>query len=58
MKTTEKYFPVVMFIFPYRIFLTVQSVDEILKFEHINESNLAVLSCGTVCSVVQCDFNF
>ena len=31
MKATEKYFPVVLFITLYRVVLTFESVDEILK---------------------------
>ena len=38
MKTTEKYFPVVLFIMLPRVVLTFESVDEILKCDHSNES--------------------
>ena len=38
MKTTEKYFPVVLFIMLYKVVLTFESVDEILKCDHLNES--------------------
>ena len=31
MKATEQYFPVVLFIALYKVFLTFESVDEILK---------------------------
>ena len=48
MKAIEKYFPVVLFIMLYKVVLTFESVDEILKCDHSNESYLAVLSCGTV----------
>ena len=48
MKATEQYFPVVLFITLYKVVLTFESVDEILKCDHSNESNWAVLSCGTV----------
>ena len=32
----------------YKVILTLESVDEIGKCDHSNESYLAVLSCGTV----------
>ena len=38
MKATEQYFPVVLFIMLYELVLTFESVDEILKFNHSNES--------------------
>ena len=38
MKATEQYFPVVLFIVPYKVVLAFESVDEILKCEHSNES--------------------
>ena len=38
MKATEQYFPVVLFITLYKVVLTFQSVDEILKRDHSNES--------------------
>ena len=38
MKTTEQYFPVVLFIMLYKVALTFESVDEILKCDHSNES--------------------
>ena len=31
MKATEYYFPVVLFIMPYKVVLTFESLDEILK---------------------------
>ena len=39
MKATEQYFPVVLFITLYKVVLTFESVDKILKFDHPNESN-------------------
>ena len=48
MKATEQYFPVVLFIMLYKVVLTFESVDEILKRGHSNESYWAVLSCITV----------
>ena len=37
-KATEQYFPVVPFIMLYKVVLTFESVDEILKCDHLNES--------------------
>ena len=38
MKATEQFFPVVLFIMLYKVFLTFESVGEILKCDHSNES--------------------
>ena len=38
MKSTAEYFPVVLFIMLYKVVLTFESVDEILKCGHSNES--------------------
>ena len=38
MKATEQYFLVVPFIMLYKMVLTFQSEDEILKCDHSNES--------------------
>ena len=38
MKAIEKYFPVVLFIMLYKVVLTFESVDKILKCDHSNES--------------------
>ena len=40
MKATEQYFPVVLFIMlhVYKVVLTFETVDEILKCDHSNES--------------------
>ena len=43
MKATEQYIPVVLFIILYKVDLTFESVDEILKCDHSNESYWAVL---------------
>ena len=51
MKATEQYFPVVLFIMLYKVVLTFESVDEILKYDHLN-------SCGAVCYAVQGGSNF
>ena len=53
MKATEQYFPVVLFIMLYKVVLTFNSMDEILKYDHSNESYWAVLSCGAVYYAVQ-----
>ena len=42
-KAFEQYFPVVLFIMLYKVVLTFESVDEILKYDHSNESYRAVL---------------
>ena len=39
MKAIEQYFPVVLFSMLYKVVLTFESVDEILKCDHSNESN-------------------
>ena len=38
MKATEQYFPVVLFAILYKVVLSLESVDEILKCDHLNES--------------------
>ena len=35
MKATEQYFPVVLFIVLYKVFLTFEFVDEILNCDHL-----------------------
>ena len=37
-KATEQYFLVVLFIMMYKVVLTVESSEEILKCDHSNES--------------------
>ena len=37
-KATEQYFPVVLFITLYKVALTFESVDEIIKCDHSSES--------------------
>ena len=49
MKATERYFPVVLFIMLYKVVLTFDSVDEILKGDHRIKTSLAVLLNGAVC---------
>ena len=58
MKATQRFFPVVLFIMLYKVVLTFESVDEILKCDHSNESYGAVLSCSTVYYALQGGFNF
>ena len=53
MKATELYFPVVLFIMLYKVVLNFESVDEVLKCNHTNESHWAVLSYATVYYAVQ-----
>ena len=48
----------VLFIMLYKVVLTCESVDEILKCDHSNESYGAVLSCVTVYYTVQGGSNF
>ena len=43
----------VLFIMLYKVVLTFEFVDEILKCDHSNESYLAVLSRGIIYYVVQ-----
>ena len=38
MKATEQYFHVALLIMMYKVVLTFESVDEILKCDHSNES--------------------
>ena len=38
MKAVNHYFPAVLFIMLYKVVLTFESVDEILKCDHSNES--------------------
>ena len=37
MKATEQYFAMVLFIMLYKVVLTFESVDEVLKCDHSNE---------------------
>ena len=53
MKATEQYFSVVLFIMLYKVVLTFESVDEIPKCDHSNESYWAVISCGAGCHPVK-----
>ena len=58
MKATEQYSPVVTFIMLYKVVLTFESVDEILKCDHSNESHWAVLFYAGVYYAEQGGSNF
>ena len=58
MKAIRKSFSVALFIMLHRVVLAVESVDEILKCDHSNDSCLEVCSCGTVYYTEQGGFNF
>ena len=49
MKATEQYFTVTLFVmlYKYKMVLNFESVDEILKCDHLNESNWEA-RCGVV----------
>ena len=55
MRATERYLPLVLCIMPYKVVLTFEFVDQILK---TSESYWAVLSGGTVYYAVQGDSTF
>jgi len=58
MKATEQYFPVALIIMLYKVVLTSESLDDILKCDHSNKSFWAVLSCGAVYYAVQSGSKF
>ena len=59
MKATEQYLPVVLFIILFKVVLTFESVDEILKCDHSNESFWGVLSCTVLFVILnQVDLTF
>ena len=57
MKAIEQYFHLVLFVMLHfgtvRYAATFNTVDEILVYDHLNESYWAELSCGTVYYAVQ-----
>ena len=57
-KPIEQHFLVVLFIMLYKVVLTSDSVDEILKCDHSSESYWAVLSSDVVYYAVQGSSNF
>ena len=48
MKAIEQYLPVVLFITLCKVVLSFEYVDEILKFDQLNERYWEVLSYGSV----------
>ena len=54
MRSTEQYFPVVLFIMLYKVALTFESVDEILKCDHMKatEQYFPVVLFIMLCKVV------
>ena len=38
MNATKRYFPVVLFIMLYKVVLTFEAIDEILKCDHLYEN--------------------
>ena len=48
----KQYFPVVLFIMLYKVVLTFESVDKILKCDHANESYYAQYPCAPMCGAV------
>ena len=48
MKVTEQYFPVVLFIIPYKVVLTILYVNKILWCDHSNETYSLLFSHGAV----------
>ena len=58
MKAIEQYFHVVLFIMLYKVVLTFECVDEILRCNHSNKSYWAALSCDAVYYAVQSGSNF
>ena len=48
-KATEQFFLMKLFIMLYKVVLTFESVCEILKCDHSNQSYWAVLSSGAFC---------
>ena len=48
----------VLFIMLYKVVLTFEALDEILKCDHSNERYWPVISCGPVYYAVQGDSNF
>ena len=62
MKATEQFFPVVLFILLYKVVVTFEYVNEILKCDHSNESSRSVRFFGAAFSSLQheiwCFFRF
>ena len=47
-KAIEQYFPVVLFVMLYKVFITFESVNKIPKGNHSNESYGAELPCCVI----------
>ena len=58
MNDTKQNVPVVLFITLYKVILTFESVEEILKCDHSNKRYWAVISCGTGNYAVEGGSNF
>ena len=48
LKATQQYFPAVLFILLYRVVLTFESVDEILKCDHSYPCSYQLVSRGPI----------
>ena len=57
MKATEQYFLAVLSIVLYKVALTFESVDKVLKCDHSNESCREVLSRAAACCDVYFDIS-
>ena len=57
-ETMSYYTAMEQFVMLYEVVLAFESIDEILKCDHSNESNCAVLYCGAVYYAVQSGSNF
>ena len=59
MKAVEQYFPVVLFIILYMVFLTFESVDAILQCDHLNKLFImlykVILTFESVDNTPKCD---
>jgi len=58
MKATEHHFHVALFIMLYKVVLTYELVDEILRCDHLNESYWAVPLYSTAQQSVVCFSTF
>ena len=50
MKATEQYFPVILFIMLYKVVVTFESVDEILKYDHSQDSPFYLSRSFSLCT--------
>ena len=58
MKAIEQYVSVVQSVILYKVVLTFESVDEIIKCVHSNEKYQTVRFCGAVCYSIEGGSNF